>query len=479
MLKSHNEELRFSGLLFSAHLVCVVAVVLCNMAALHGAGEFASRPAHFALSAAVVAAITLLALACVPMQAWIGIARSMTSLCIAALLAGVAAGSLRHPLQLLWNSSSFSPGGALQTATFCCVRLLLHPLLPDLTAEPTTFILGTPRFLVFIAPECSGMEGLGLVLVFTGMWLWYFRKESRFPQALLLIPCALISVWLLNILRIAAIILIGSAGAADVAMVGFHSQAGWIAFTAVAVMFSMATRRIRWVRRDSLQLDKLADVRTGSFEADESPATAAFLAPLLALLAASFVSRAASGTFEWLYPLRFIAGTIAIWFFRREYARLDWRCGWMAPVIGAGVFLLFIARSLGSHNSSASSFVSAPASASPAMRLFWIAVHIAATTTTVPIAEELAFRGYLARRVINRDFEAVPYSRLTWLSIGVSSVGFGLMQGSHWMAGIVAGAVYAWLLKQRGRIGDAIMAHATTNLLLAAWVILRGDWSLW
>ena len=473
-LKSRNEELRFNWLLFWAHLVGVCGVVLCNMAALHGSTLLASRPAHCALSAAVVAAIALLALACVPMPAWTGIARTMTSLCMAALLAGVAAGVLRHPLQLLWNSSSFSPGGVLQTATFQGVRILLRHLIPDLTAEPATFILGTPRFLVFIAPECSGMEGLGLVLVFTTVWLCYFRRESRFPQAFLLIPCALVSVWLLNILRIAAIILIGNAGAPDVAMVGFHSQAGWIAFTGVALVFCMATGKIRWVRCEAVEAAGSERTKTG-----ESPATAAFLIPFLAILAASFVSRAASGTFEWLYPLRFIAGAIAIWRFRREYESLDWRCGWLAPVIGGAVFLLRIARGLWSHDSSGRSFGLALASASPAIRMFWIAVHIAASIATVPIAEEFAFRGYLARRVISRDFDAVPFSRLTWLSIGVSSLVFGLMQGSHWIAGIVAGAMYALLLKRRGRIGDAVIAHATTNLLLVVWVLLRGDWSLW
>ena len=39
----------------------------------------------------------------------------------------------------------------------------------------------------------------------------------------------------------------------------------------------------------------------------ESPATRAYLIPFLAILAASFVSKAAAGYFEWLYPLRFVS----------------------------------------------------------------------------------------------------------------------------------------------------------------------------
>jgi membrane protease YdiL (CAAX protease family) len=53
------------------------------------------------------------------------------------------------------------------------------------------------------------------------------------------------------------------------------------------------------------------------------------------------------------------------------------------------------------------------------------------------------------------------------------------MHGQHWIAGIVAGLAYALALKWRGRIGDAVAAHAISNLMLAAWVLARGDWARW
>jgi exosortase E/protease (VPEID-CTERM system) len=478
-LKGSKKELRFNWWLFCTHLVCIAAVILCYLAVLHGSKVFASHLVQVMLTAIVLAAIALLALACVPLSEWIRTVGTTTSLWVAALLAGVAAGILRHPFQSLWMSSSFSVGTVLQSTTFDFVQVVLRHLLPHLVAEPARFVLGTPRFLVYIAPECSGMEGLGLVLVFTLVWLWYFRKESRFPHALLLIPCALLSVWLLNVVRIAAIILIGNAGAPDVAMVGFHSQAGWIAFTTVALVFSMATRKISWVQRVPAHVNGVVDESPDMAERGESPATAAYLVPFLAILAASFVSRAASGSFEWLYPLRFFAAAIAIWYFRNEYRRIDFHFGWTAPITGVGAFLIWIAPSLWPREIAANSVSAGLAALSPAMRSAWIAIHIAAAVTTIPIAEELAFRGYLARRLISRGFDAVPFSSLTWLSICISSVAFGLLQGTHWFSGIIAGAAYAWSLKRRGRFGEVIAAHATTNLLLAVWVLLSSDWALW
>jgi CAAX prenyl protease-like protein len=116
---------------------------------------------------------------------------------------------------------------------------------------------------------------------------------------------------------------------------------------------------------------------------------------------------------------------------------------------------------------------------SPMARWTWIAFRAVAAVVTVPIAEELAFRGYLARRLVDREFDSVPFSAVTLLSIGLSSVAFGLMHGQHWTVGIVAGLVYAGMMRWKGRLSDAIVAHATSNLLLAVWVLSRGDWGMW
>jgi len=487
--KTQRDDIAFCRPLFVAHLFCMAAVYAGNLAALHGFSfSLSSRAEHVTLSAVLLLGIALLALACLPLRIWIRTIRTTHPLWLFAFLAGVLALALRYPLQLLWGTSIASRGRVLQIATFRSVYAVLHPFLPDLTADPSTWVIGTTRFAVGIGEPCSGMEGLGLVFVFTVIWLCYFRKESRFPQALLLVPGALACVWLLNIVRICAIILIGNAGALDIAIVGFHSQAGWIAFTAVAVAFSIATRRLSWVRRDPVYAAGSADgpivggMATGQVmreEIGESPATAAYLVPFLAILAASFISKAASGYFEWLYPLRFIAAAIAIWYFRSEYRKLNWRFGWLAPVTGVAVFLIWIAPALRTNDHRVSSLGAELAALSPAARASWILFRVAAAVVTVPIAEELAFRGYLSRRLISRDFDDVSFTRMTALSLGVSSVAFGLMHGQHWMVGILAGLAYAAVLKWRGRIGDAIVAHATSNLLLTAWVLLRADWAQW
>jgi CAAX prenyl protease-like protein len=146
---------------------------------------------------------------------------------------------------------------------------------------------------------------------------------------------------------------------------------------------------------------------------------------------------------------------------------------------GAGVFLIWLMPSLFAHPREASTLGAALATLSPQARWVWITFRIAAAVLTVPIAEELAFRGYLARRLVNHEFDTIPFSSVTALSIGLSSAAFGLMHGRQWMVGIVAGLAYAGVMKWKGRLSYAIVAHAITNLLLAIWVISQGNWSQW
>ena len=492
-LKAQRESVRFGIAFLAAHIVCIAAAVGLRVLALANWERLqSSQGLNSAVIALLILSIPTLALACLPARTWVVTFRITGSLWRYSAMAGVFAVVVRAVMWFYWHRPQLALGHLMQLATFHSVNFALNLFLPNVAMDVATFTIGTPRFSVTILPPCSGMEGLGLVLVFTSVWLWYFRKENRFPQALLLIPCALGCAWLLNIVRLTALIIIGDKVGQDVAMVGFHSQAGWIAFTLVALAFSMTAQKLSWVRKDlssqsppQVELPKTSSpINAGAIEKvherpGESPAIHAYLVPFLAILATSIVSKSASGSFEWLYPLRFIVALIAIWYFRSELKKLNWRFGWIAPIAGAAVFFVWIAPAFWTNENSTGSLGSSLAALTPSARLVWIAFRIAAAAITVPIAEELAFRGFLARRIVDRDFDSVSFSRLTIIPIAISSLAFGLMHGQHWLVGTLAGVVFALVLRWRGRIGDAVVAHAVSNLLLAAWVLGRGDWAQW
>jgi len=369
--------------------------------------------------------------------------------------AAVAACTVIPLVRGLWQPATHT--------TFWMVQFILSHVSPQLVANPERMEIGTRAFRVIISPACSGLEGMGLLLVFGVVWLVVFRAELRLPQALVLLPAGMVVLYLSNSLRIAALVMLGDAGWPDIAARGFHSQAGWIAFNLVAFGLSLGARHWRWVSNRPMK------------QSEEEHPAAPYLSPFLAIVAAGMLAGALSGGFEWFYGLRVLACLGALFFFRREYRQVDWRGGW----VGAGVGILVFGLWMAGANAPAQEMPKALAASSPALMLGWIMLRIAGGVFTVPLAEELAFRGFGLRRLVSVDFDLVPWRVFTWTSLLISSLLFGLLHGDRWLAGTVAGVFYALAMRHRGRLGDAILAHAVTNALLAFWVLWFGRWELW
>jgi exosortase E/protease (VPEID-CTERM system) len=438
-----------------------------------------SNPAGYVVAAlwyaTGVLAILLAGFAFIPPRQVFELLRTTGYAWAYALAAAVVASRLAVA-HSFWNGAVWNPANDLSwkpltDLTFSLVQAMLRLFLSQVVADRATMTIGSPTFTVAILPWCAGFEGTALMLVFSVAWLGYFWREFRFPRALLLVPAGMVVIWLSNALRITALILIGVAGAPGVAEGGFHSQAGWIAFNCVALSFAVLAGRLPWFIREKSE-------RPVKASAASNP-TAAYLMPFLAILAAAMISRAFSSGFEWLYPLRFFAAAITLWVLRSNYRELDWKFGGFSVAAGCAVFGLWLGLDLAAGVQPSNGIAAGLASLPGPARVGWLVFRSAAAILTVPIAEELAFRGFLIRRLISADFQALSPRRYTYVAVLVSSVAFGLLHGQRWLAGTLAGVAYAAAYLRRGRIGDAVAAHATTNALLAAWVLLGGKWQLW
>src|ERR1019366_7920816 len=60
----------------------------------------------------------------------------------------------------------------------------------------------------------------------------------------------------------------------------------------------------------------------------------------------------------------------------------------------------------------------------------------------------------------------------------VTAAVFGFAH-NEWLAGILCGAAYQWLVIRKHRLGDAMTAHAITNFLLGLWIVWRGARHFW
>jgi exosortase E/protease (VPEID-CTERM system) len=322
-------------------------------------------------AAAALAAFAAMA----PLSIWTNAGRSLGIVWLYSICTALLGASAIQLIQRLWVPAA--------DLTFGLVRRVLAPMLPNLQADTSLLILSTDRFAVLVSEECSGLEGMGLMITFCCAWLVYFRRDYIFPRALLLIPVGLVTIYTLNIVRIAALMLIGHNGFPGVAVYGFHSQAGWIAFNAAACGLVFVSRRNAWLNRQTVR--STATVET------ENP-TAVYVMPLLAVLIAGTVSHALASDFERFYPLRMLAGAAVLIYHRKKLLTIDWQWSWRGPVVGLLIFVLWIVTARYVLPPAAVPSKLAVMSAAP--RYLWIACRTTTAVLIVPLVEELAYRGF-------------------------------------------------------------------------------------
>jgi exosortase E/protease (VPEID-CTERM system) len=349
--------------------------------------------------------------------------------------------------------------------TYRVVETLLPLSGLRVVGDPSTLIIGTPNFGVYLAAACSGLEGMGVVAVFFAAYLWVFRRDLRFPAALLLLPAGLIVVWFMNAVRIVIMTVIGEFYGEAMSDV-FHSIAGWVSVLCVGLALILVSRRFRLFSR----------VEASGVDHEGA---GLYLLPLLFILLTAVITRMAFDGVDRLYPLRVLVGLAVLFVFRAQLARFRWRPSMWSVAIGVVTFAAWTAIDFaqgGIHGDPL--FEQSFARLTPVRELAWILFRTIGAVVTVPIAEELAFRGYLLRKLVDDDFRSVDFQRFTWPSVIGSSVLFGALH-SQWIAGIVAGMLFALAMRKRGQLSDAVYAHAVANLLIAVFVLTTGMWSLW
>ena len=387
------------------------------------------------------------------------IARAFASEALIAGCAGLAV--------LAMSLLSLHSWGPMATATLTVAKSMLELFEADVAVDPDQRMLRIGDFAVIVTRDCSGYEGIALVVAFLSIYLWVFRSSMRFPRAFWLYPIGIVSIWLLNSARIAALASLGAHVSPDIAVKGFHSQAGWIAFIAATIGIMALAQRSAFCIREP----RVAVVRAQTSDR----VLLAYVAPFMALMAASIAMSAVAPFDRPLYVLKVIAVGAVLWLYRDVYRGMVQRVPFEAYAAGLLVGIVWIATDPGT--AAGGDLGTWIAQQSPLAVAGWLAIRVIGASVTVPIAEELAFRGLLHRWLIAREFDRVPFERFTPVALVVSSVLFGAMHG-RWLAGILAGAVFALVMYRTRSIAGPIVAHMTANALICLWAIVFRQWSL-
>lgn len=346
--------------------------------------------------------------------------------------------------------------------TFSAVYMFLSLFSDTTYADPAAYIIGVEQFAVHIARQCSGVEGVALVTAFVALYALIFRKDIRFPHYwLVVLPLGILLSLILNVVRIGALILIGAHISPDLAVNGFHSYAGWLFFTILALGIVYGVQKIRWLHRDP-------EARA---EADpvKSDPVAGYILPFVVFMLTSVITQALFPHPALGYPLVALALAGAVWYFRKLYLALEWRADPVA--LGAGAVVGIGWAALAQSGARASELDAALAGLAPALLAVWIVARLAGTVLLVPLVEELFFRGYVMARL---DRGGWP---MRIVAVAVSTALFAALHG-RWLAAGLAGLVFALVMLRRGRVGDAVLAHLTANLIVAGWALAMNDFTL-
>jgi CAAX prenyl protease-like protein len=226
-----------------------------------------------------------------------------------------------------------------------------------------------------------------------------------------------------------------------------------------------------------LSSNAIAAAGTSPGEASSTRPEWSLLGPFIAFTATALITATASAGFESLYPLGVLITGAVLWRYRAAYRNLFGTWIWGPLAVGVLVFLIWLSLVPGSTREG--TILAHHLNELPnRLALIWICFRVVGSVIIVPFAEELAFRGYLIRKLVSANFEQVRPGQFSWLSFIVSSLLFGLLH-QNFAAGFLAGVAFALALYRRGLVGDSILAHMTSNFLIAVAVLVAGLWGLW
>jgi uncharacterized protein len=224
----------------------------------------------------------------------------------------------------------------------------------------------------------------------------------------------------------------------------------------------------------------------------ELPDILPYVAPMFAYVSLSglegYLPRENNQVSPLWYPIAYavkvaIVAALAWWY------RWTWRD--LRPLPGIGSLILAILSGLLvvglwvglDHHYPSLPFMSGRAEFDPShmtntTRWGFIAVRLLGLVVLVPLIEELFWRSFLIRWLIDQDFQQVPIGRVTPVAAVVSSVLFALAH-PEWLPALLTGFLWAWLLWQTKSLGACVASHAVANLALGIYVIASGDWKYW
>lgn len=219
------------------------------------------------------------------------------------------------------------------------------------------------------------------------------------------------------------------------------------------------------------------------------PAWLPYVAPMAAFLlltyAESYLPKSGDGVHPTWYPIAYAAKVVVVavvaWLCRSTWHDLS---PWPGPRVLLASFaagLLVTALWVGldpyyprfSWLGTRSEFD--PMGLPTAGRATFLVARAFGLVLLVPLIEELFWRSFLMRWVIDSEFTRVPIGRVTPLAAGATAGLFALAH-PEWLPALLTGLLWAGLLGWTRSVSACLVSHVTANLALGAYVLATGEW---
>lgn len=424
-----------------------------------GQGTAALVPSFICWSVGMTMMLVGLALVLAPVQRWSAFLRGNWTSLLPVVAVGAIAPSFATIIRPLWHLDTITD------VTFDAVTRAIRLLGYEVEASAEHKVIGAGDFYINVAPQCSGVEGFALVTLFVALYLGLFRQELRFPRALLLFPIGLAASAFFNVVRIAVLLAIGLEGNPELAVGGFHSHAGWLMFTLVALGIIALASAVPALQKhpvsDKTDPNKAKLAAPAPFFQDQ---TVAFILPFAVFMFSALLATALTASPALFYPARVVLMTLVLALFWQIYKRLPWRMDPVALGAGALIGLAWVLIPVEPATGPA------PYGTLTGLALIgWFVLRGFGTMILVPVIEEVFFRGYLEQKL------RLGLGRGWIVTAAVATaILFAALHG-RWAEAFAASLIFSWVAHRHGRVTDAIVSHMAANAVVFAVAVITGN----
>lgn len=126
-------------------------------------------------------------------------------------------------------------------------------------------------------------------------------------------------------------------------------------------------------------------------------------------------------------------------------------------------------------------------SENPPLFAAMLALRFLRLVVVVPLLEEIFWRGFLLRDLIDRDFQKIPVGTFSLFSYSVVTLLFAFAHwggetfhpGPDFVPALFAGALFNFVAWRTRSLTSCVAAHALTNLLLGVYILQTRQWGFW